>query len=128
MTRRRTPRRPEGDGSELNPSTPPQGDAVVALHMAPEDTDREELRGWRRALDALTPERRAMVLRMARVLSLAAELPAQAPQRSRLAPIAANDGPEGDPGDVEGDAPADALSRAHARRILAKHGRRDGAA
>lgn len=127
MTRRRTPRRPEGDGSELNPSTAPQGDAVVGIHLAPEDTDREELRGWRRALDALTPERRAMVLRMVKVLSLAAELPAQGPRRSRLAPIAANDGPEGDPGDVEGDA-ADELSRAHARRILAKHGRRDGAA
>ena len=128
MTRRRSPRRPEGDGSELNPSTAPQGDAVVALHLAPEDIDRAELASWRRALDALTPERRAMVLRMARVLFLAAEIPAQNLRRSRLAPIAANDGPEGDPGNVEGDAPADELSRAHARRILARHGRRDGAA
>ncbi len=89
------------------------------------DNDRPDPRtvaSWRRALDVLPAEHRAMVLRLSRALLLAADLPSAAAQRSRIRAVAA-DTPDGD-----GDDASDDLARAAARRILARHGRGDGAA
>lgn len=87
------------------------------------DNDRPDPRtvaSWRRALDVLPAEHRAMVLRLSRVLLLAADLPSAAAQRSRIKVVAA-DAPDG-------DGASDDVARAAARRILSRHGRGDGVA
>lgn len=85
-----------------------------------EDPSPAEVQVYRRALDALPRSHRAMVRRLARVMLLALDAPPPA-RRVRLAKI--------EPAAVEPDEDQlDELARAEARRILAAHGRRDGAA
>lgn len=87
---------------------------------APVPIDPRELAAWRRALDALPPERRAMVLLTARLLLEAGALATTRAGTPRLRPV---ESPSADDADT-----ADDLTRAHARRILARHGRKPGGA
>lgn len=109
--------------------------------MSADDPTPGELAAWRRALAALPPAERAMVQRLARVLQLAAALPAPRTGRTRIKPV---DGPDGkllDAGNdnacddgklIDGEAldgDGDELSRELARRILRRHrGRSSGGA
>lgn len=88
---------------------------------APDDRDEDitpaEVTECSRVLGAMTPATRRMVRRLVKVLSLAlAHRPARRPRLAPIEPIEPDDGP------------ADDVTRAHARRLLSRHGRGTGGA
>lgn len=89
-----------------------------------EDITPAEVQEHRRILGAMTPAHRRMVRRLVKVLSLAIESP-RAPRRPRIAPVEPIEPVSPEACD---DDPADDLTRADARRILARHGRGTGGA